>query len=146
MPTYLVTTCVRSLSPDAKARIAKEITRVHQEVTGAQKFFAEVIFRDVPREDFFMGGKPLQHDTIYVHGHIRSGRTEAQKQSLISKMVTVVAAEADVPTRCIWIYINEIPPSNMAEFGHILPQPGEENSWYQGLPEYDRKFLENLNS
>jgi hypothetical protein len=34
----------------------------------------------------------------------------------------------------IWIYLNELLPTNMIEFGHLLPQPGQEKQWFESLP------------
>jgi phenylpyruvate tautomerase PptA (4-oxalocrotonate tautomerase family) len=40
MPTYIVSAATGRLSADAKQRIAEEITRIHNQATGAQSFFA----------------------------------------------------------------------------------------------------------
>jgi hypothetical protein len=29
----------------------------------------------------------------------------------------------------------------MAEFGHVLPEPGDEAAWFDALPEDDRRML-----
>jgi phenylpyruvate tautomerase PptA (4-oxalocrotonate tautomerase family) len=144
MPTYVVNACVENLSPAVKQRIAQEITRIHQEVTGAQKFFAQVIFNRVESDDSFIGGKPLQSQSIFINAQIRSGRTPEQTHELIVRLVDAVATETSLPKHCIWIYINMLPPSLMAEFGHILPEPGDENGWFEGLPVEDRRFLEDI--
>jgi hypothetical protein len=34
----------------------------------------------------------------------------------------------------------------MVEFGHILPQPGQEAEWLKGLPQEDREYLLGLDS
>jgi len=47
MPTYVCTAREGQLSPDQKSRIAAAVTRIHSEVTGAPKFFAQVIFEEV---------------------------------------------------------------------------------------------------
>ena len=146
MPTYIVTACVKDLTQESKHKIAQQITQSHHEATGAQRFFAEVIFRLVDREDFFIGGKPLKDDSVFIHGHIRAGRSITQKSDLMKRIVGSVADAANIPTRSIWIYINDIAPELMIEFGHVLPQPGEESLWLQGLPEEDRKYLLELGS
>ena len=38
MPTYIVSAATGRLSADAKQRIAEEITRIHNQATGAQSF------------------------------------------------------------------------------------------------------------
>ena len=74
MPTYFCTTPEGRLTAEQKRKIAVEITRVHCEVTGAPSFFAQVIFDEVKPGNYFMGGAPLQHDQLFVYGHIRGGR------------------------------------------------------------------------
>jgi hypothetical protein len=32
----------------------------------------------------------------------------------------------------------------MVEYGHVLPKPGEEQSWFESLPLSLRKYLESL--
>jgi hypothetical protein len=44
----------------------------------------------------------------------------------------------------IWVYLNELVPSNMIEFGHLLPQPGEEKQWFQSLPSAMQERLSKL--
>jgi hypothetical protein len=33
-----------------------------------------------------------------------------------------------------WVYLNELSPENMVEFGHVLPVPGQERQWFRTLP------------
>ncbi len=75
MPTYLCTIPAGSLAAAQKGAVAKAITRVHSEVTGAPAFFAEVIFTEIAPGDWFIGGAPLAGEQIFVHRkHIRGGR------------------------------------------------------------------------
>ncbi|MGA7157321.1 MAG: tautomerase family protein, partial [Acidobacteriaceae bacterium] len=83
MPTYTVSTEAHRLTPRQKTIIAQEITRIHKAVTGAPSYFAQVLFADIAPENHFVGGKPLQHDLIYLHGNIRAGRSPEQKQDLL---------------------------------------------------------------
>src|SRR5260370_36456359 len=73
MPTYYCTSIEGRLSAQQKGRIASEITRVHAEVTGAPTYFAQVIFDEVKSGNYFIGGAPLNHDQLFVYGHIRGG-------------------------------------------------------------------------
>lgn len=68
MPTYTVSTPAGALDAGARQRIATAITRVHNEVTGAQTFFAQVIFVDVPGTNWFMGGAAVAPESVFVHG------------------------------------------------------------------------------
>jgi phenylpyruvate tautomerase PptA (4-oxalocrotonate tautomerase family) len=144
MPTYTVTTATNRLTPRQKTRIAQDITRIHKEVTGAPAFFVQVLFADVDPVNQFIGGKPLQHDLVFLHGHIRAGRSPEQKQDLLLQLIQSLAEAAAVPKNAIWVYLNELPASHMAEFGHTLPQPGAETDWFQDLPPEDRGLMERI--
>ncbi len=142
MPTYRVVAATGLLSVEKKHRIAEAITRVHNQVTGAQAFFAQVIFTDVAAGDHFVGGAPLQGEHVFVHGHIRAGRGPDLKRQLLLELVAAVASAGAIASNRVWAYIAELPPGQMAEYGHILPEPGEEAAWLAGLPAADRALME----
>ena len=142
MPTYRVVAASGLLSAEKKQRIAQGITRVHNRVTGVQAFFAQVIFTDISAGDHFVGGAPLKGDQVFVHGHIRAGRTPERKRQLLLDLVAAVASGGAIAPNRIWAYIAELPPGQMAEYGHILPEPGEESAWLAALPVADRELME----
>jgi phenylpyruvate tautomerase PptA (4-oxalocrotonate tautomerase family) len=145
MPTYFCTSTNGRLTLEQKSRIASEITRIHGEVTGAPDFFAQVIFNEVRPGDWFMGGAPLTHDHIFVYGHIRAGRAAMDKIRMVKLMAKAVALAVQVESeRAVWVYLNELPPRQMIEFGHVLPEPGEETAWAAALPEDDRTFMQSI--
>ena len=145
MPTYFCTSAKGRLTAEQKNKIAGEITRIHAEVTGAPSFFAQLIFNDVQPGDWFMGGAPLRHDQIFVYGHIRAGRAAVDKTRMIKLMAEAVALAAQAESgRAVWVYLNELPPRQMIEFGHVLPEPGDEPVWTAALPEQDRAFMQSI--
>ena len=145
MPTYFCTSANGRLTSEQKKKIAGEITRIHAEVTGAPSYFAQVIFNEVEAGDWFMGGAPLNHEHIFVYGHIRDGRAAVDKTRMIKLMAEAVAAAAQVEsTRAVWVYVNELPPRQMIEFGHVLPEPGDEPAWTAALPEEDRAYMQKI--
>jgi phenylpyruvate tautomerase PptA (4-oxalocrotonate tautomerase family) len=144
VPTYTVSSPAGRLSPEVKAKIAKEITRTHNEVTGAQTFFAQVIFHDIPSGDWFVGGQPLQGRQFFIQGQIRGGRTAEMKEKLLLGLRDVLAVSIDVPTSSVWSYVIELPPSQMIEYGHVLPEPGDEAAWLANLPADDRAVIEGV--
>ena len=141
MPTYVVHATQGRLTAQHKEAIAGEITRAHSKATGAQGFFAQVIFNEIPAGCHFMGGKRIETDQIFVHGQIRAGRTKEQKRALLDDIVNSIAAATKMEKRCLWAYLAELPPSQMVEYGQVLPEPGEEDSWLQSLCEEDREYL-----
>jgi hypothetical protein len=40
------------------------------------------------------------------------------------------------------VYIIDVPPEQMAEFGHVLPEPGKESAWAEALPESERNRIQ----
>jgi phenylpyruvate tautomerase PptA (4-oxalocrotonate tautomerase family) len=144
MPTYIVSAAAGRLSADAKQRIAQDITRIHNQATGAQSFFAQVIFNEVPQGNHFVGGNPLRSEQIFVHGHIRAGRSAERKRELLEGIVDAISKTTSIATRYIWAYLSELPPAQMIEYGHVLPEPGSEQSWLSSLPAEDREYMQGI--
>jgi phenylpyruvate tautomerase PptA (4-oxalocrotonate tautomerase family) len=146
MPTYIVTVPRGQLDASQKSRIAQGITRVHSEATGAPSYFAQVIFGEVDKGNYFVGGSPLSHGQVFVHGQIRGGRTPETKSALIAAMLEAVAEAASVSRTSVWIYIVDLQASQMVEFGHVLPEPGDEQAWTAALPQSDRAMMQAIGS
>lgn len=142
MPTYTIFSPAGQVSSAQKANIARNVTRVHNEVTGAQTFFAQVVFQDTTPGNWFMGGVPLEGSQIYLCGHIRGGRSKEVKAKLIMALHDAVQTGAGVRKSQVWAYLVELPPSDMVEYGYMLPEPGEEAAWLQNMPTEDREMLE----
>jgi hypothetical protein len=82
-----------------------------------------------------MGGAPLKHDQIFVYGHIRSVRADVDKSRMITLMAKAVGDAAKAQSsRSVWVYVAELPPRQMIEFGHLLPEAGDEQAWTAALP------------
>ena len=144
MPTYHCISPAGLLDAGQKSAIAAEITRIHNAVTGAASFFAQVIYTDVAKGNHFMSGAPLAADQIFVHGFIRAGRSVPDRQRLVTEMVTAIAGLSGLPKKLVWVYVTEIPARQMAEYGHILPEPGDEKTWLDGLPAEDRAYMQSV--
>lgn len=144
MPTYIVSAATGRLSADLKQRIAEDITRIHNQATGAQAFFAQVIFNEVPHGNHFMGGNSLRSEQIFVHGHIRAGRTPERKRELLEGIVDAISKTTSVARRYVWAYISELTPAHMIEYGHVLPEPGSEGTWLSSLPAEDRDYMQSI--
>ena len=142
MPTYTIHAPAGQFSKEQKQTIAGKVTRTHNEVTGAPTFFAQVIFVDVADGNWFMGGAPLEAEQIYICGHIRGGRSDEMKRKLILGLRDALAEGAGLPTGRVWSYLVELPSAQMVEYGHVLPDPGEEASWLAALPPEDRAIME----
>ena len=142
MPTYNVIVPEGRLSADQKSKVAAAITRTHHEVTAAPLYFAQVIFYEIKPGNYFVGGAPLEGDQVFVHGNIRGGRSPADKKILLTTLVKEVASAVAMPESYVWVYISELLPAQMAEFGHVLPEPGDEAAWTAALPQADRERMQ----
>jgi phenylpyruvate tautomerase PptA (4-oxalocrotonate tautomerase family) len=144
MPTYFVTAPAGRLSASDKQNIATDITEIHKQVTGAESFFAQVFFQETAPGNHFMGGVPVKHDGVFVYGHIRAGRTAAQKRDLLRRIVEAIGLRTSIKKRHLWAYVSELPPGQMVEYGHVLPEPGDEDNWLASLPAADRAHMQKI--
>jgi phenylpyruvate tautomerase PptA (4-oxalocrotonate tautomerase family) len=142
MPVYIVYAAVDRLSPGVKEAVARAITDAHRDLTGTNSFLAQIRFQEHEAGDVFHGGVRSTSDSIFVHGLNRLGRAPDVKRRLTERIVRDVAMAVSMPTRDVWVYIDELPATQMAEYGHILPEPGKEAEWLDRLPAADRDYME----
>jgi phenylpyruvate tautomerase PptA (4-oxalocrotonate tautomerase family) len=133
MPTYTVNYSSIDLTPDQKDRIARSITKTHNSETGANTYFAQVLFNAAPHGNHFIGGRLVTEPQLFLHGQIRAGRTPGVKQKLILGLRDVLVEVSGLDRSQIWVYLVELIPSQMIEYGEILPQSGKESDWFAGL-------------
>lgn len=138
MPTYTCHAAPGLLDASKKAAIARIITVAHADITGAPTHFAQVIFQEISDGDHFIGGVPLDHDHVFVYGRIRDGRAAVDRKALVRRLCDDVAEVAGLDAFSVWVYLLELPAAAMIEFGHILPEAGDEPAWTSNLPETDR--------
>ena len=91
----------------------------------------------------FLGGKRV-HEQIWIRGDIRAGRPEALRKEMIGRMVRELASIGRLKESQIWIYLCNLEPTDMIEYGQVLPLPGQEKIWFDGLPEELKARLSEL--
>ena len=142
MPTYTVTNSNFKLNEQQKRKIAKGITDIHSKVTKANTYFAQVIFNKTKDNDHFMGGKKVKEPQVFLYGQIRAGRTSKIKKKLILELRNILIKESKLDETQVWVYILDLSPSQMIEYGAILPNSGQENKWFKNLsPKLKNKLL-----
>jgi phenylpyruvate tautomerase PptA (4-oxalocrotonate tautomerase family) len=123
MPLYRCMVAQGATTLDQRERIAKAVTRIHCDTTGALPIFVNTFFAEDTKGQLPAGKHAL------VLGSIRAGRTPEQKETIVSEMTRAVAGilgrdEAEVLVRTV-----DIPARWVMEGGRILPEPGEEATW-----------------
>ncbi|HKK54798.1 tautomerase family protein [Marinobacter sp.] len=141
MPTYTVTVANLALSLQQKSQVAEAITTAHHTQTGAPRFFAQVLFCAAIEGEHFVGGSVNKSPQVYVHGLVRQGRSTGVKQALMSQMLEEIVRIADITTEDVWIYLQDIPATQMIEFGRFLPAPGDEAEWEREMTPEKRSRL-----
>ena len=129
MPTYTVTSSNISLSSKKQKELAEGITKIHNVVTGANTYFAQVIFNITKKKNHFMGGKIVKEPSIFLLGQIRAGRPKKTKDKLISDLRNIIIKKSKLDETQVWVYIIDLPPSQMIEYGAVLPESGKEKQW-----------------
>ena len=144
MPTYTITNSNFNLSSKQQKNLAEGITKVHNVVTGANTYFAQVIFNKTKKNNHFMGGKKVKEASLFLLGQIRAGRPKNIKDKLISELKNVLVKQSKLDDTQVWVYINDLPPSQMIEYGAVLPESGKESEWFQNLSSKLKKKLSNI--
>src|SRR4029077_10209686 len=138
MPTYVCVVKAGLLNNLQKHRIAAAITRLHGETTGAPTWLVQGGVDEKEQRQRYLSGQPADHQ-IWIRGDIRAGRTSEQRQRLMLGIVQAVSEISGVEESAIWVYLCNLAPDDMAEYGHVLPLPGEEQAWFEALsPELQR--------
>ena len=125
MPLYRCTVAPGIAHLEQRALIAKEITRIHCDVTGAPAKFVHAFFA----ED--ADGKLPAGKRAVVLGSIRSGRTPEQKERLHADMRRSVAATLGLAEDAVLVATVDLPARWVMEGGRLLPEPGEEAAWLE---------------
>ena len=144
MPTYTVTHSNFNLNSKQQKKLAEGITKVHNVVTGANTYFAQVIFNKTKKNNHFMGGKKVKEPSLFLHGQIRAGRSNEIKDKLITDLKDTLIKNSKLNETQIWVYIVELPPSQMIEYGAVLPESGKEKEWFSSLSPKLKKKLSAL--
>ena len=141
MPTYTVTNSNFNLTSKQQKNLAEGITKVHNAVTGANTYFAQVIFNKTKKNNHFMGGKKDKEPSLFLLRQIRAGRPKKVKDKLISELKNILVKKSKLDETQVWAYIVDLPPSQMIEYGSVLPESGKEKEWFKNLPTKLKKKL-----
>ena len=144
MPTYTVTNSNFNLTAKKQKDLAQGITKAHNVITGANTYFAQVIFNKTKKNNHFMGGKKVKEPSLFLLGQIRAGRPKKIKDRLISDLKNILVKKTKLDETQVWVYIVDLPPSQMIEYGAVLPESGKELQWFKGLSNKLKKKLSQM--
>jgi phenylpyruvate tautomerase PptA (4-oxalocrotonate tautomerase family) len=122
VPLYTVITEEGFVSDEQKAKIAKEITRIHTTVMKVPNNFVRVVFLSYPKGSGFAAGEKAS--TAALNCVLRSGHTDEDKAEMLKKLWAMFQDLTGVPTDQLAISLQEIPSSNAMEMGQIMPSVG----------------------
>ena len=120
MPLYKIATQEGSLSPEAKAALATEITNFHCQMAGLDKAFVKMIFDAFPTGDGFVGGEAAAAVTLTVL--VRAGRSTDYKHKMLRGLWSILQRATDATDAQMLVAIEEAPASNAMEMGQIMPE------------------------
>ncbi len=144
MPTYTVKYSNFNLSQKQKNSIANDISNTHSKYTGANTFFAQVIFQKNEKNAHFISGKLVKTKEIFLNGQIRAGRTLKVKKKLILGLRKILIKNTKLRSDFVWVYLEDLLPDQMIEYGEVLPKSGKEKKWFNSLKPNLKKRLKKL--
>jgi phenylpyruvate tautomerase PptA (4-oxalocrotonate tautomerase family) len=124
MPLYTAITQEDTVSPEGRAKIAEEITRIHTTVMKVPKNFVRVIFLTYPKGAGFTGGEKAP--TAVLNCALRSGHTPEEKTDMLQQLWTMFQELTGIATDQLALSLQEIPSSNAMEMGQIMQAVGHE--------------------
>ncbi len=125
MPLYRCAVSQGLTTEEQRARIAKEIVRIHCDVTGAPASFVHAFFGETSPDELPEG------KVAFVLGSIRWGRTDDQKARIVSELTDVVSNVLGRELDEVGVATVDVPSKWNMEGGELLPEPGEEADWLE---------------
>jgi phenylpyruvate tautomerase PptA (4-oxalocrotonate tautomerase family) len=118
MPLYTAITEDGFISDEKKAKIAKEITRIHTSVMKVPSNFVRVVFLSYPKGSGYTAGKAAP--TAALNCVLRSGHTETDKTDMLKQLWSTFQDLTGIPTDQLAVSLQEVPSSNAMEMGQIM--------------------------
>ena len=122
MPLYTAITEDGFVSDEKKAKIAKEITRIHATVMKVPNNFVRVVFLSYPKGSGFAAGEKAS--TAALNCVLRSDHTDADKTEMLKQLWSMFQDLTGIPTDQLAISLQEVASSNAMEMGQIMQAVG----------------------
>jgi phenylpyruvate tautomerase PptA (4-oxalocrotonate tautomerase family) len=124
MPLYTAITQEGTVSTETRAKMAKEITRIHTCVMKVPENFVRVVFLTYPRGSGFTGGS--EAPAAALNCILRSGHTFQEKTDMLTQLWAMFQDLTGIATDQLALSLQEIPSSDAMEMGQIMPAVGHE--------------------
>ena len=124
MPLYTAITEEGFISDETKAKIAREITRIHSGVMKVPKGFVRVIFLSYPKGAGYTAGDGAS--TGALNCILRSGHAVDDKAEMLKQLWAMFQSLTGIANDQLAISLQEIPPNNAMEMGKIMQTVGHE--------------------
>jgi phenylpyruvate tautomerase PptA (4-oxalocrotonate tautomerase family) len=124
MPLYTAITEDGFVSDEKKAKIAKEITRIHTAVMKVPSNFVRVVLFSYPKGSGYTAGQ--EAPTAALNCVLRSGHSEAEKTEMLKQLWSMFQGLTGVTTDQLAISLQEISSSNAMEMGQIMQAVGQD--------------------
>jgi phenylpyruvate tautomerase PptA (4-oxalocrotonate tautomerase family) len=123
MPLYTAITEDGFVSAEKKAKIAREITRIHTTVMKVPSNFVRVVFLSYPKGSGYTAGEVAP--TAALNCVLRSGHTDDEKTDMLKQLWSMFQGLTGIPTDQLAISLQEISSSNAMEMGQIMQAVGK---------------------
>ena len=124
MPLYIATTEDGTISDQTKAKIAKEITRIHAGVMKVPDNFVRVVFLSYQAGAGFTAGK--RASTAALNCILRSGHSVDDKAEMLKQLWAMFQSLTGIANDQLAISLQELPSSNAMEMGMIMQAVGHQ--------------------
>jgi len=124
MPLYTAITEEGLVSKDMKAKIAREITRIHTTIMKVPESFVRVIFFSYPKGSGYTAGKAAPAAALTCV--LRTGHSSEDKTEMLNQLWSMFQDLAGIPTDQLAIALQEVSASNAMEMGQIMQAVGQE--------------------
>jgi phenylpyruvate tautomerase PptA (4-oxalocrotonate tautomerase family) len=130
MPVYEFIAPTGAATLGHKAEIARAVTRVHSEITGAPARYVHCAFVEAAPGSMFVDGEETTSPRMM--GLIRSGRSEELRGRLIHGIADAWSEITGDSKDELSIFLHEVPGANCFEYGSILPEAGQDQGAVTG--------------
>jgi phenylpyruvate tautomerase PptA (4-oxalocrotonate tautomerase family) len=113
MASYVIRIAQDSITDARKAAVEEAVRLEHAEITGAPRHVTRVEIVEVDSGCFYLHGRLLECDHIFVHGVTVEDPQRDTREDLAARITSDVAAAADYEPESVIVSISEIPSDRM---------------------------------